>query len=145
MLDAEVSGEEGIGIGKRAHGDVLGSPASDSRDGEQAGADLCAVTAGVDDNFLLRERASERLERAATAQGAVQRRGVGTGKGVRCGEKVGERAVWGREWLAEGKREAPGGGAGGGDGYLLSEDGPYRQLRAFGGTGYSQAGRFLEK
>jgi hypothetical protein len=42
VADAEIGREPGVGIGERAHGDVLGGPGTDARQGEQRRAGVGA-------------------------------------------------------------------------------------------------------
>lgn len=51
MFDAEVGGEEGVGVGEGAHGDVFGGPFPDPGDLHEPRADVIAVAAGVDDDL----------------------------------------------------------------------------------------------
>ena len=139
-LDAEVGGEECVGVAEGAHGYVLGGPRPDAWNRHQPRADLVAIAAGIDDDLLPRERRGESVERSAAADGPRERRWSGARDRVCGGKEMRQAAVRGRQGLAERNRELGGCCACGRDRDLLSEDSANRKLRPVDGAGHPQAG-----
>lgn len=59
--NAQVAGQESVGIAQRAHGDVLAGPGADTGERKQQTTRVIARGAGIEDELATRERRHQSL------------------------------------------------------------------------------------
>ena len=144
VADADVGGQEDVGMAERAQRDVVGGPGADARDRQQS-ARRTSSRSGPRSRAMSPEASAAAQARPAPGRAraaSAAPRGRAPARRRRVGEEVGQRRRRGSGSGSPYSRDEPGrGGARAGDADLLAEHGPHRELVAVDVTGHPQPRR----